>query len=148
MGFFSKSKSSTAVTNTTENNYLDESANAGGEGSLAIGAGANVIFQDSDQATAARVIDLAQDVSDRGFDTIDATTAKVLDYLKTQSVEITAEKNRITDLSSNLALKSFDLADQKTTTPDENVLKFARIGLYVIGGLVALFLLFRSPKKA
>lgn len=102
-------------------------------------------------ASVDRVLDFAGDSSNLAFTSIENTRNQAFELINRQAAENQAAAIRAQDLASNLALKSFNLADEKTTTPDERVLNLGKLGLYVLGGLAALFLallFFRKPKSA
>ncbi len=95
--------------------------------------------------------DLTRDLTGRVLDTADASREDLMAFIADQSKEIQNERNRFVDASSNLALRSFDLADEKTQSADDRVFSLGRVALYAGSALAGLFLLifaFRGRKPA
>jgi cobalamin biosynthesis Mg chelatase CobN len=87
-------KTSSSTVNQTTNNYTDESANAGGDNSIAVGSGANVTFNDLSEGVAREAIRAGVD-----------QTAFVVNTLK-GITESAARETADTRTSADLALRT------------------------------------------
>jgi hypothetical protein len=67
-------KTVSTTTNQTTNNYVDESANAGGDGSFAVGAGANVTINDLSEGVAREAIRAGVDQTEFVVNTLKGIT--------------------------------------------------------------------------
>jgi len=114
MGMFNiggkETKSET--TNQTTNNYTDKSANAGGDGSIALAEGSSVSIQNLDEAVAKDAIAAGVNQTYRAFDTADkalasgvAQTAYTVNALSSLA-ESSARENADTRNAANVAVQT------------------------------------------
>lgn len=118
MGLFSIGEHTTTSTTKydTTNNYTDQSANAGGDNSLAVGNGATVQINDLSEKVATDAIDANRDVSAYALASNTAVNNKALDtnLLTTQyalntvqgAQEVAARENSDTRDAATVALQS------------------------------------------
>lgn len=152
LGLFGGDSSSTTQ-NTSTTNYSDQSANAGGDNSIAVGQGANLVINNLSESVANNAISSSADVAKTAVDTSAKQTEFVANTLLGLS-ETNARENQDTRNSADLALQTTaslisalqsqtGSALERAQAPEAtSVSKILTPILYVGGALVAVFIIF------
>lgn len=170
----SLSSKRTATSSTTSNQsltqYSDQSVNAGGDGSIALGEGATLSIQDVSTDIANEAIRTSGYVAGRSIDganqlaafSIDQSTDLSKSFISgakdlvemgyRESADVRNESRYMQEnnaaLASRLSQLAIDNVAESRRDPDNQLLiRLAQYGLYAFAGLVVLVLLFRKGGK-
>jgi proline dehydrogenase len=158
-GLFSTEDKSSKTTNTTTTTYTDQSANAGGDNSMAIGANANVTINNLSESVANNAIGANADVAKTAIAGATQQTQFVANTILGLS-ETAARENQDTRNSADNALKSTTSlisalqaqtgsALERAQAPEAtSVSAILKPILYVGAALIVVFIIFSSRKKS